>query len=226
MHKKITVACMAIAAFAIMPTTASAVQIGETSGGIFSALAVGSQITGTQNGNSRMTDKNGNILVECSLGIMTGELTENGPTVIKGDITSAAFNTAGGAACPSFLSSTSVVTTKIEDAGHIQTGVPWCLSTNKGTDTFEVRGGKCGEAARALKFILDNSFAGECEYSKASIGGTFATDFSGQEAVATVDNTGAFGKIRGGVFCPTEGYLDMSFKLETDDGTGTPLYIK
>jgi len=233
MHKKLITACLAIAVFAafVVAPSASAVQIGETNEKHeFTALKANSgvKITGTQLGASRMTDKNGGILVECTKGTMTGELTENGANVITGDITSASFTNNTGGACPSIVG-TSVVTTKIEDKGPpvVQTGVPWCLSTIKATDTFEVRGGNCNEAARNLIFILDNSVAGECEYSKASVTGTFRTDVKETEdAILTVTKNGAFVLIRGGAFCPKEGFLDMEFTLETDESPFAPLYIK
>jgi hypothetical protein len=210
---------LAVAVLALPTGAAASPELGETSNGVFSKLAVGSKIQATSLGTSKLTSPGGTTLVECSSASMTGDLYENSGTSIKGNITSAAFTNAGGADCTALFGGTAKVTT------NVGSGIPWCIQTTKTADQIEVRGGKCSEAARSITFVLDTSSFGECKYVSTTFPtGTFTTDTSGQSATVKLTKAGLW-KLEEGAFCPAEANLDIEYLLETD-GTNTPLYIR
>jgi hypothetical protein len=231
MKGKLIAACMALAAFVaftVVPASASAVQIGETSGSpaTFSPLAAGTKILATSASIALLTSENGSKLLECPSASITGELITNGPSTITGNITSASFSGTGTEGdCLSSTGASIKVTTSI--AG----GLPYCLKTIAEKDELEVRGGKCSEAARSIKYTLDATGVGTCGYEANSLKGTFTTDTSGQDAVATLTKAGPFTRYESegliSFFCPEKGTtLDVSFTLETDEGAAAPLYVK
>lgn len=236
MGKKLITACLglvALAAFAL-PASASAVQIGETSAGTFTALANGSAITGTNVGNAKFVNPSLGVISECSKVVITGDLHSNGPEVIEATVTTATFSGAGAVfdgmnECvgESALGSLTPTTNGTTDEKSVPSGTPWCVKTVKGTDEFEVTGGACTTEPRAITFILSTTLAGECKYTRTEpVKGTFTTDKVSEDAVLTVKSgaTSTFTKHGGGFFCPGTGSLEMSFTLETENGTA--LYIK
>jgi len=199
MHKKLMLACMAIAAFAafVVAPSASATTLQE--GG--SAVAVGSSITGKNvNGNTKFTSNLFNV--ECTTAHLKGTVTQNNGTgEIKGEVPlgSASFTNAGGE-CSSGAGATAVtVNSKI------------CLetSTSGGADNLKVTG--CGGN---IKFSLNVTGLATCNYSQASLTGTFVT---GGDAVGTLTEAAA---AREGTnfLCPSTGKLDMSIELTTTSG--------
>jgi hypothetical protein len=214
-------ALVALAALALPAVASASPELGETSGGAFTRIAVGSKIVGTQLGVSKMTSPGGATLTECEEGFMTGEVKENSGTSIKGEISEAKFTNKGGAACSTFFGGTANVTTNVGN------GTPWCLQSLK-EDKFEVKGGACG-TSRTITFVLDTSTAGVCKYDSTTFPvGTFTTDVAGNEQDAKLNLTKAGlwkGEAGNGFLCPGEANLDMEFTLETDGGS-TPLYIK
>jgi hypothetical protein len=211
---------LALAAMALPAVGSASPEIGETSSGVWSKLAVGSKIQATSLEPSKMTSPGGTTLIECSTATLTGELFENSGASIKGNITSAAFSNAGGADCTALFGGTLKITTNVGN------GTPWCIQTTKTADQVEIRGGLCSEATRSITFVLDTSSFGECKYNSTTFPtGTFTTDVSGQDAVVTLANAGLWTKEAGSAFCWSEARLDMKFTLETD-GAGTPLYIR
>jgi len=214
-------ALVALAALALPAAAAASPEIGETSGGVFTKLASGSKIQGTSLAPSKMTSPGGTVLTECSTASMTGELTENSGTSIKGTISAASFTNAGGAACSTFFGGTATVTTNVGN------GLPWCLQSAK-EDKFEVRGNACSAASRSITFVLDTSTAGVCKYNSSVFPvGTFTTDVapSNSDAILSLTKAGLWTKEEGSFLCPSEASLDMEFTLETD-GTSIPLYIR
>jgi hypothetical protein len=224
MSKKLMTGLLALVAFAAMalPAVASASpEIGETSGGVFTKLATGVAIRGTNVGETLMTDASGNVLVRCTTAQMDGTLSKNSGTEIEGTINTATFTGTGtGGACTGFFGSNATITTNVGN------GTPWCLSVGGklAADTFSLRGNSCANASRSITFVLDTSF-GQCKYERTSaVTGTIVTDVSGQEATATATKQ-EFPAEAGNPFgCPSVGNLDMTFKLETTNGTA--LYIK
>lgn len=212
MSKKLIAACMALAAFAalaIVPAAASASPTLTFPTG--TKASTGLTLTGTNVGETVMT---GAFNVRCTTSHMHGTVTENSGTSIKGNITAASFSGSGtGGDCTSAFGSTKVEVTSL----------PWCLSSGK-EDKFEVRGGLCSEASRAIKFTLEITGTGPCRYEKSSVAGTFKTH--PEDAVLTISEQEA--KLyEGGFFCPSSGKLDMTFTLETQTAGGSwdPLYI-
>jgi hypothetical protein len=228
MSKKLMTGLLALLALAAMalPAAASASpEIGETSGGVFTRLATGVAIRATNVGTTLMTDANTNVLVSCTTAQMDGTLNKNSGTEIEGTINTASFSGTGtSGACTGFFGSNATITT----AAAGTNGTPYCLKAGGklSADAFQLRGNSCANAARSITFILDTSF-GTCKYERSSanpVNGTFVTDTSGQQATATIFEQ-EFPAEAGNPFgCPSAGYLDMTFSLETTNGTA--LYIK
>lgn len=227
MHKKIIMACMALAAFAafaVLPAVASASpELGETTApeDAWIKTPVPSLIRAHNVGDTLMTDESGNVLTRCSSATMTGTLTTNSGTSIEGDISSASFSgTASGGACTGSFGNVTV-TPKL---------LPWCIKSVPKTDNFEVRGGNCTEEAKAITFILDAPLGVECKYQRSAtepITGTFTTDTAGTttDAVLSISKVKFPGESTP-FPCPANGFLDMSFTLETDVEGTAPLYIR
>ena len=203
MHKKLMVACMAIAAFAaFVVAPAASASPALTKSGVL--LAKGSAITGT---NTGATLFEGGFAVECSSADLSGTLTENTGTKIKGEVPvgSASFTgTGAGGDCTSALGDTKpTVTSKL------------CLETKTGTDEVTVTG--CGSA---VTFTLNVTSAGiTCAYSATSVTGTYKT-----AAAATVNlsKQAAARETGQNIFCPSSGSLTMDFDLSSG---GTALTI-
>ena len=202
MSKKLIAACMAIALFAAfaLPAAASA-SPHMTQGGV--GVAVGTSITGQNTGETVFT---GAFNVRCSSADLSGTLTENSGTSIKGEIPvgNASFTGTGtGGDCTSALGSTKVtVNSKL------------CLQTTKTADQLEVTG--CGAN---VTFTLEITGTGPCKYSTSRVLGTFTT--SPENAKVTVSEQEAT-KEEGGIFCPSSGKLDMVFDLTAG---GKPVVI-
>ena len=205
MYKKIMMACMAIAAFAafvVAPAaSASPVLTDKNGGSTFLAIPAGASITGTNTGTTTFTA--GGLEVHCSNVHLTGTVTKNTGTKIAGEIPlgGAQFGGTGtNGDCTSGLGSTKVtVTSKL------------CLETVTGTDNVVTTG--CVGAS--VKFDLEITGTGNCEYSTPSVTGTFPT--GDVDATVTVWEQPS-SKIAGGIFCPSSGKLDMHFDLYTTNG--------
>jgi len=199
MHKKLMLACMAIAAFGafVVAPSASATTLQE---GI-NIVPVGSSITGKNiNGNTKFTSSLFNV--ECTTAHLKGTVTQNNGTgEVRGEVPlgSASFTNAGGP-CTSGAGPTDVaVLSKI------------CLETSTagGADNIKVTG--CGGNVR---FTLNVTGLADCIYSQASLTGTFTTGTavgSLTEASAAREGTN--------FLCPSTGKLDMTIELTTTDGT-------
>ena len=228
MSKKLIAACMAIAAIAALgmaSTAAAATSPLVVENG--TALATGTKIEGVNVGNTIMTTSLGNI--ECSTAIMTGELTKNTTGTVEGNITAAKFGGTGalqsGAEEPecttkAFLGGDTTVTTNTGT-----NGLPWCIRavSTFAADEFQVRGGKCSEASRAIRFALDVTGIGTCQYERSTaIPGTHTTSTTSSTlSISAV----SFSAVSGNPFgCPSSGSLDMTFQLRTTGG-GTTLGI-
>jgi len=242
MSKKLTLACMALVAFAAfaLPATASASpRLCETIENtcVGHTLATGVKIHAHNVGNTLMTN-GGATLVTCTAATMTGTLTRNDATAVEGTIEKATFTgTGAGGKCTSALAGDTTVTTKPSEGEAAWNGLPWCVKASGAADTFTVRGGACSEASRAITFVLHTSNIGTCRYTRSTaVEGTLTTHTSSSEdAVLTVSGTGEEGITKtkftkeagSGVLCPETGTLDMSFTMTTDnEPTFTTLYIE
>lgn len=222
MAKKILVFVAAIMALAVVPAAASATNSPElvetTAGGTVDRLATGSLIQGTNTAPTKMTNASGEVLLECETATMTGSVTKNDGSNVEGNITANSFiNDVSGPDCSGILGPTLVT------ANPATNGLNWCLrsTSTMATDEFQVRGNSCASLARPIRFVLDVTFTGQtCIYQRTSaIPGTFTT---GHESVLSISGV-EFPLAEGSSFgCPSKGFLDMSFLLETD-GTTTRL---
>jgi hypothetical protein len=232
---KLLKACIALAAFAaifVVPSIASATspRLYETTTatgtgeGINSVVPEGTKIAAFNVAHAStplttvLKSNLGNI--ECETATLTGELTKNKETVIEGNITTAEFlgkpnSSPHSERCSGGFGGDTLVTPR--HTSDTIGSLPWCLKVSGLEDKFTVRGGKCSEAARGLKFTLDTSTLGACSYEKAAaepVVGTYTTHPS--DAILTIANQ-KFAKTAGSVFCPSTGELFMSFTVTTDE---------
>jgi hypothetical protein len=205
MHKKLIVACMAMAAFAAFAVTsvASASPVLTHEGKV---VATGTKVAGTlePETTSTFTSSLGNV--HCNEATLTGTVTSNTGTHLAGEITKAEWGSKGETEtkCTSW-------------AGLVKptpTGLPWCITSSK-VATFTVRGGKCSEAAKPLSFTLD--FPGfTCGFERAAASPVNGTNTTGTPATLKITNQ-AFNRVHGSTFlCPSVGELDMAFYMYTD----------
>jgi len=232
MSKKLTTACMALIALAAFALPAAASASPEVMHPTGTRLGTGTKITATQVGSGKYTatstSGSGSVLAECSSGSMTGELTKNNGTEIEGNIESTAFSGTEAEGKCTKLGGVKVTTAATAN------GTPWCLRATAAMNAneFQVRGGKCSEAAHGITFLMDTGLGVNCGYERtAAIKGTFTTDTTG-DAVLTLKGEGETGIADTGftregtnVLCPASGTLDMSFTLEKDQATATPVFI-
>ena len=199
MHKKFMLACMAIAAFAafVIAPAASASPVLTSNG---TAVPVGASITATNTGETLFT---GTFNVKCDHVHLTGTVTKNSGTQIKGTIPVgwAKFNGTGtNTDCTSFFGPTAVTVTS-----------ELCVETVEGSDSVKTTG--CGGN---IVFDLQVTGLGVCKYETASVTGSFETNAG---AKVSVSEQPASLKEGSGFTCPSEGKLDMVFDLYTTGGT-------
>jgi hypothetical protein len=230
MGKKLTAACLAIAALAAfaLPATASAVNDPDlTPSKGAPLLAVGTALLGTNVGNVKVTDLAGKVLTECSIASLQATLTKNNGSEFEATISSVTFSGTGAA----HLSET-------ECTGGGETtftfgitgGLPWCLKSNGAMplDNFAIVGGKCGEKPRAINLAFDSTTIGECKYLLPfGFPGTFITEEQG-DAILTMGAPSEEKLESENFFCPAAAIPDWSFTLEKNTLpilTADPLYI-
>jgi hypothetical protein len=219
MSKKLIAALMAIAAFAafgMSATSASAAPVITHPTG--TVLKTGVNLKGTNIGETQFTSNTLNV--KCTTAVLTGPLTSNSTAGgFAGEVTSATFSGTGTSgdctATGSFFSGSAKPTPEITG------GLPWCLK-NGLSDNFEIRGGKCSEAARPIKFGLDLTGLVTCTYERASLTGTFETHPT--DALGRINANQAWTLVSG-FGCPSGPSLDMEFTEETDTATAEPVYI-
>lgn len=230
--KKLIRACIALAAFGalfVIPSVASAAGP-ELTAPTGTPLPVGSAIIGTNtitgvHKPTVMTTSIGNV--ECTGATMEGTLLKNTGTHVEGEITTAEFGGTVGGTTTGHCSGSGFLASPVVTPSHTSNpsiagapALPWCITASGNKDEFTVRGGKCSEASRPLRFLLHASGT-QCAYEKASVTGTYLTHPN--HAVLTIASQ-TFTKVAGGsFFCPSSGTLHMSFTLET--AKGEDIYI-
>jgi len=201
MHKKLMMACMAIAAFAAFVIAPAASASPVLTDPVGSPLAVGASVTGTNVGN---TFFKGGIEVICSHAHIPGNVTANTGSTIAGSVAAGAAQftgTGAGGECTTGSGGTALVT--VNSA--------LCFDTVAKTDTVSITG--CG--TNPVTFTLNITGLATCKYQKSTITGTFETSKD-----ATINLAGAPAeKDEGGFLCPNEGTLTMDFVLTTTDGS-------
>jgi hypothetical protein len=236
MRKTLIAACLAIAAFAVVPSLASAKPVvTHPTGTIMAVHPAGKTCTekpegcilATNIGETTMTTSIGDI--HCSTAILTGELTQNNAANgFKGTITSAKFGGDSTLTIPGDEEPECTTTGILGNTGITATP-PYCVEGVEANDKLKVRGGACSEAVKNVTFKMTVTgpfgITVTCSYAKASLTGTFQTDTeAGKDATVTFSEE-TFLKTEGGGECPESGKLNMKFTLETDTPVATPIYF-
>lgn len=212
MRKKTLALCVGavvLATFALAPAVASAVVLTDK--------------TGVVPGNALLRGTNTGILVwtipgsgkiECSTSTLEGAVTENSGSSFKWNVTAASFSGTGTSGdCTSPLGAIKVTTPS----------VPWCVSSSKSTDAFEIRGGKCSEAAKSLTFSMDVTELGiSCNYEKSSVAGSFTTAV--EKSAFSVEKQG-FAREGGSFLCPSTLEWEWIYEWETNVAPFHPIYV-
>jgi len=212
MSKKLIAACMAIAAFAALAvaSTASAAPVLTQPTG--TVVPTGTAVVGKNVTETKMTTSLGTVT--CSSAVMEGTVSNNATASgSKGTVTNASFTGTGSEGeCTSWTGGVSVT------AG-VAGGLPWCLEATTSTDVGKVRGGKCSEVSRGIKFALDFTSIGTCVYNRSTAAeGSLTTDVTNEVATVSLEKQ-TWTKVEGGGLCPSEGSLDMTFALQTSGGS-------
>jgi hypothetical protein len=212
MSNKLVPFCLLyLCAAAAVPGQAMASPV-LTEGG--SALSVGSTITGTSVGEVTGTlgpEEPPKYALNCEQAHLHGEVVKNTGTQIEVTITSSTVNKQPEGTCGGLWRVTSANT-------------PWCLRMTEALakHTFEIRGGKCTEASTGP--LTTTLFFGlySCYYAKPSLSGSYRTQSEG-DALLTTSKQRWERELPSGILCTTVWALDVSYTLETTNGT--PLYI-
>ncbi len=219
MNRKILGICTALAAFAafaVVPTVASASP--ELTHPTLSRVAVNTKITAIAETHSVLGDTSANELVTCDATEdhtwLTGTVVKNNGTQIEGTIESAKFQADTELTkCHSGL----LGPTKVDIPGLTNEGGTqhYCLKNSAG-DNWELKPANCGAAGGAFTFILTGSLT--CYYSRtAAITGTFTTTHPG---TLTVNTTAFTREAPSSVFCPASGQLEkLTLRIYTDKAT-------
>jgi hypothetical protein len=215
MHKKIMLACMAIAAFAafVVAPAASASPVLTENGVRVPATnpdGVNTKIIATNTGITKFTSA---IEVQCTTASLTGELLKNTGTEIEGEVEAANAKFTGtgtnGDCTSNFFNAPALVTVNNN----------LCMRMSKGSDKVTTSG-PCGGGNVAFTLTLTGQ--GPCKYETANVNGTVTTNATPATAVVSEEESKL---VSGSFFCPTSGKLDMTFDLYTDDASETPLTV-
>jgi hypothetical protein len=207
-----------LAAFLAMPATASAVNNPLITYPTGTLLSVGSKIKAQNLGLQLMTVELGTLA--CSSFELTGTLKKNTAIEVEIEVEKAI---AGGDAAGGACTAPGVFGPSMNWTFAIATnGLPWCLRSTSAmaADEVQIRGGKCTEAARPIRFIYDG---GGCAYERtAPMVGTLTThpedaqiSFAAQEFKAVEACFGIGARI----------LFDWAFTLTKDEALGGPIYI-
>ena len=215
MSKKLITACMALVAFAafVLPASAMANDPQLTSEG--SLIPAGTSITGTALETKFTNTTGGTTLVTCSHAHLTGTLTKNSESTVKGEIpaANAIFQGTGATSSDNNLPE---CTGSFGNA-YITVKSALCIESGTTQANDEVVTTGCGSK---VKFLIGSTTAGECEYESTGAVQADSTTGGTEASVTTRDNSEGSGSklIRGGFLCPTSGALKMTFGLKTTNG--------
>jgi hypothetical protein len=207
------VAACALISLGAVPTAASATP--ELTHPTGTRLPVGTLLKATNVGFSTTKEGSGGIIFACS-STWTGELLKNASGEVEANVNG--FN--------SFGTGSSEGCTNPFGSGKFTASVPWCMRATAAmaADEFQIRGGKCTEAPKELRFTLDP----ECVYGRAEpLKGTFITDKEGgtTDAMLTLVEQAFVKKSGSGLLCFTEYRWNVTYTMETDQSISQPLYF-
>jgi hypothetical protein len=222
MSKKLIAACMVIAAFAVVPSLAAAKPVLTHPTGTI--IPPGTPLLATNTTETVMTLPGELPPLKCSSAVMTGTVTADSTAGgFDGEITKAEF---GGTGTTISGDVRPECTGGLGPSGVTVTSLPWCLEGTESSDTFSLKGGKCGAATAPITFDLTVTSAFgtiTCKYIRTTkLTGTFQTHPS--DAIASIASV-VFTKHESSVLCPEKGELDMTFTVETDSPVAEPVYI-
>lgn len=197
MHRKLIMACMAIAAFSVLIGASAASASPALTNSEGKLVPVGTEIKGVNVGEGVFT---GGFNIRCSSGEGKGKVTENSGGSVKGEFFAESLKLTGTGTsgdCTSALGSIGVTfNSKL------------CLATIPKTDTGEGTG--CGGAP--ITFSLTVTGTGTCKYESAKMTASFNTN---SDAVVTIFEQEAKGESTNGFFCPGSGKLDFALSATT-----------
>lgn len=202
MHKKITMSCVAIAAFAaLVAPSASAANLKE--GG--TTVSVGASIKGKNTaGSNPLLTSAGSLVFNCTSVEMSGTVTADSGGTIGGEIPAGNVlfkGTGSGEDCISALGDVKpTVNSKL------------CLHVNN-SDTVTVVG--CGGN---VTISVDVTGVTTCKYVAASVSGEITTGAAGKGGINIVEQPMVEEEVK--FVCPDSARFDMEFYLTTTDGTG------
>jgi hypothetical protein len=208
MTRKLILALVGLVVLGATSGPAASASPHLTEGG--TALTAGAGLSATNVGNVVRTTPFGDFT--CTGSTLQMKVIANTGTTIEAEIESATFTGPESEERCSGLGAESVTAENL----------PWCLKAG-GTlaaDTFEIRGGKCSEAAKPLKWATRNPF-GECTFNAPKMMGTFTT--GGTQAHLTIFKQEA---TRGfGMTCISAFRWDVTYSLETTASPFAPVTI-
>jgi hypothetical protein len=211
----------ALASF--LPVTALASPVLTQPTGTTVATGTKFRATDTE-GGATWTNTSGGIIYSCSRAELTGDVVKNSGSALEANVSIGDLTGTGadGNCIGTFFSEFNVTL-------GIANGLPWCIRTTStmAGDEAQLRGGKCSETAREIRFALDfEGLGATCLFKReAAITGTYATDTTGY-AVVRISKS-LFSPVSAPFPCPEEFLLDLNLTMETDSigGTVSPLYI-
>jgi hypothetical protein len=225
MIRKLFFSLLALAALGSCAFAALAQAAPELTYPTGTRLAAGATLSITNFGESTTTDNSGIVLYRCGASTLTGELTKNNGTEVEANITKAEFTGTGVEhTCTSTMGAISTTTAGVN-------GVPWCFRATSamGADEFQIRGGKCSEVPREIRYVIDIAPSSSCTYGRTEpLKGTFTTDTgaSATDAYLHLTNQAFVRKAGFSLLCPAETKWDISYTMELDTiSTADPLYF-
>ena len=227
MHRKILGICaalVALGAFAIAPSMASAITLQDTEGGLTTKVEVGKKVVALTDPGT-IAKFSAGINVECNENILTGSVHKNDG--IESQITiEAAWFQSNLADAPNEKtecwapSTGQTVTVTIPDLTNSGGKLHWCIRSIPNKDEWEVWGNNCTTDPTTGKFTFILDFTGgiTCSYERTTpIKGTFTTVKEHQSM--TLSHPGAEFKTdtSSSIFCPASGTLsEFKFNVYTD----------
>jgi len=226
-----TIICVATILTLAPPATASASNKPVLTQPTGTAIGVGTTFIGRQIGELGFYATSGTKELGCSSGSFIGSILKNASGTVEAEITSAVFGGSGPQVSGEPAPECTGLGFFTSNLTFTALSLPWCLKSTVLTaeDEFLVIGGKCGSVAEKLRFMWSPTGFGDCEYqaTQTNIKGKFNTDTSGAASLSwTKTNSNAgFTKISGSFSCPSSMEFEVSFALETDNGSHEPIFI-
>lgn len=233
MHKKIMVACFALAAFAafaIAPATSSAHWLKETVNGQPFIIPAGAKVVAySEEGKPAIFKGSNGWVIECDENIMTGSVHANHD--VNGNVQITIEDVWLQGHEPETQCSSSVGPAKVTIPAVTNFGGKehWCIKTMIGTDKFQLEPHNCTGVGGAFTFIVHMGGI-KCAFErKANLEGTFTTgDVENKPVTFKLNDLQQFvtdPTVEHSFLCPPEWTLNNAlFQLYTDTGPTSNQY--